>query len=220
MKTSSISNETAAKDPKAVNVTQNFSLDDVTSIHTLQNNSAQELMTNEEWPEIFDDGKVGECRKAKTTPAAKESKSETNHPLRPRYASLAHDARPPSKKRKLVGERRRVKTRLASKEPKTVDIENIISHDDLESIHRDDPFMYYSIPGVRRAKVLMRDVDLADLGSSSSDGGPRRRKVSRSTCISFECHPDLILEGLMDYGPEEPTVDAETLMNILRGAYY
>jgi len=196
MYTLSISREPAAQGPKTGTAHQNFSLYDVTSIHTLQNNSAQEVMTNEEWPEIFDDGKIGECIK--------------------------------------------VNTKQAAKEPKTMDIVKNISHDDLESIRRDDPFMYYSIPGVRRAKLLMNNIDLANLGSngladrdssshSSSDEGPQRQKVSRSTCISFECHPDLLLqdlmdyspeEDLMDYSPEESTMDAETLMNILIGDLY
>jgi len=179
-------------------------------------------MTNEEWPEIFNDDKLGEFCKVKTKLGAKESKTETI-PLSPRYARLAHDARPPSKKR---WECRKVRTKLAAKEPKTMDIVENISPDDLESIHRDDPFMYFSIPGVRMAKVLMKDIDLANLGStghssspSSSDKGPKHQKVSRSTCISFECHPDLILEDLMEYGPEESDVDAETLMDILMSQF-
>ena len=81
--------------------------------------------------------------------------------------------------------------------------------------------MYYSIPGVRKAEILQKDVDYSDitsLGRSSSSGGSRRSsrqsetqqeasvdpselgeedasiKVSRTRRVSFECHPCVLME--------------------------
>ena len=104
-----------------------------------------------------------------------------------------------------VGESITVPTKLMEKKPKKeVDIKNITSRDDLKSIQTQDPFMYYSIPEVRSANVLMRDIDMSNLS-------PRSQKVSRRTCISFECHPDLLYEDLLNEldglgyeGAEEP----------------
>lgn len=83
-----------------------------------------------------------------------------------------------------------------------------------------DPFMYYSIPGVLQASLNLEDVDYSDIASLSQAGShpsssrPTRRsqeeaeddatadanasKVSRRTRVSFECHPNVLLEGVMD----------------------
>ena len=52
-----------------------------------------------------------------------------------------------------------------------LNLENITSLDDLKSIQQQDPFMYYSIPGVRSAKVLMRDIDVQSRRRSSPQNG-------------------------------------------------
>ena len=67
--------------------------------------------------------------------------------------------------------------------------------------------MFYSIPGVHKAAVLSRDVDYSDitaLAQADNDGQPSSNrqedvevKVSRSTRISFECHPSVLLENLL-----------------------
>jgi hypothetical protein len=72
--------------------------------------------------------------------------------------------------------------------------------------------MYYSIPEVRKARLLMRDVNYADIMSpkqadktagriqSGSQEEPTNQKkaetigkVTRKTCIYFECDPILCL---------------------------
>jgi hypothetical protein len=84
--------------------------------------------------------------------------------------------------------------------------------------------MYYSIPGVLQASLNLEDVDYSDIASLSQAGShpsssrPTRRsqeeaeddaaayddadanasKVSRRTRVSFECHPNVLLEGVMD----------------------
>ena len=111
---------------------------------------------------------------------------------------------------------------IPTKPKREININDINSIDDLQSIKRQDPFMYYSIPGVRSAKMLMNDdndIDTSNLGVSSlkmrtgsripSNMKTSRRiknddcwdqqqqssdKIERSTCISFECYPDLLLE--------------------------
>ena len=66
--------------------------------------------------------------------------------------------------------------------------------------------MYYSIPGVRSAEVLMKDdtnVDTSVSSSSANDwdqqyqeeqSSQSTHKIARKTCLSFECHPDLLLD--------------------------
>ena len=64
----------------------------------------------------------------------------------------------------------KVKT-IPTKPKREININDINSIDDLQSIKRQDPFMYYSIPGVRSAKMLMKkddnDIDTSTLGVSS-----------------------------------------------------
>ena len=86
------------------------------------------------------------------------------------------------------------------KKPKRneIDIGNI-SEDDLTSLKERDSFMYYSIPGVRGATWLMRDIDTANLSVSRPGGAViRSQKAARSSRISFECsHLDLFLEEVL-----------------------
>ena len=93
----------------------------------------------------------------------------------------------PSSVHGKAGEVRRVKMKTEPPEPKIIDLRNIGTKD-LMYIKKQDPFLYYSIPEVRNAKTLGRDVD-------PSAQPPRTAK--RSSCISFECHPDLLFEDLL-----------------------
>jgi hypothetical protein len=87
-----------------------------------------------------------------------------------------------------------------------------LSGEEIKSLRKTDPFMYYSIPGVHRAATLLELVD--DVEHSNKDalcrrGGQdhdrrkqlpvKRQKasVSRRTAISFEAHPSLILDDLL-----------------------
>ncbi|KAL7536576.1 hypothetical protein ACHAXR_007250 [Thalassiosira sp. AJA248-18] len=101
-----------------------------------------------------------------------------------------------------------------------------VDADDFKSIQKQDPFMYYSIPGVRSATVLMKDIDTSNLGASSmsrtcvshpsrlqtQDKASPSQKVTRSTCISFECHPDLLLE---DFVNDDKDLDIEASLDFL-----
>ena len=63
----------------------------------------------------------------------------------------------------------KTKTIPTSKPKKELDIKAITSLDDLKSLKAKDPFMYYSIPGVRSTEILMKDdldIDTSNLGVS------------------------------------------------------
>lgn len=97
---------------------------------------------------------------------------------------------------------------------------------DLESLKKNDPFLYYSIPGVRDAECFHSDVGPSSIGSA------RRRnriniqghkedpssQVTRQTRISVECHSGLImmemLKELQTYNEEQETgTDFEVLFS-------
>ena len=101
-----------------------------------------------------------------------------------------------------IGESISVPAKLMENKPKReVDLKHITSLDDLKSAKKQDPFMYYSIPGARKATVLMQDLDLSNLigaGQAVQDETPQASpKVSRRSRISFECHPDLLLADML-----------------------
>ena len=88
-----------------------------------------------------------------------------------------------------------------------------MSPEEVRSLHDADPFMYYSIPGVHRAALILDDdlhdsyadllVDFPRNGRCHDYSAPPERKrprrtVSRRTQISFEAHPNLIMEDLLD----------------------
>ena len=100
---------------------------------------------------------------------------------------------------------------MANKPETVVDIENVNAND-LKSMKERDGFLYYSIPGVRSATVLMKDIEISKLGDSIVNGrhiscpsrlqtaqneAESRQTVTRSSRISFECHPDLLLEDML-----------------------
>ena len=70
-----------------------------------------------------------------------------------------------------------------------------LSEEEIKSIRKTDPFMYYSIPDVQDA-----------LCRRGGQGHYRRKlrskrqkaSVARRTAISFEAHPSLILDDLFD----------------------
>ena len=95
------------------------------------------------------------------------------------------------------------------------------NHDDLNELHKTDPFLYFSIPGARRASLTGRDVDPNSLldgdlvgnsnsASSASQARSRRQvprrnsdtnggsKIIRRTSISFEVHPGVLLQDMFD----------------------
>lgn len=68
-----------------------------------------------------------------------------------------------------------------------VDVANL-NVEDIQALKKSDPFLYFSIPAVYKAAVYNREIDLSTLQDSHSS------RVERHSRISFECHPDLLME--------------------------
>ena len=108
-------------------------------------------------------------------------------------------------------------------EPKAIDLREIKTVDDLETIKKQDPFMYFSIPAVKSARMLMREVDTSNLEASALSRNciscPSRletmqheslqQKVTRTTRVSVECHPDLLFEDIMNEDEDTDMEDIE-----------
>ncbi len=110
-------------------------------------------------------------------------------------------------------------------DPKEVDVDNL-SVEDLRSLKEQDPFLYYSIPGVRRAELHSQEVDMSKLLDDDRSGRrsscrPARpeeseaatsssTKVKRCTRLSFECHTDVLLEDFF-LGELEETYDEKEM---------
>lgn len=105
-----------------------------------------------------------------------------------------------------------------------------LTEDDLKSLKKKDPFLYYSIPAVRSAALLNKDVAMSSLQGRKSQCSRSGRascpsqiesipttKVVRRSCISFECHPDLILEDYLDNtADDEYDLDLDSMIRQLQ----
>ncbi len=90
--------------------------------------------------------------------------------------------------------------------PREVKVNNSLSAQDLKSLKKNDPFLYYSIPGVRNATVRAELVDMHQVArnglnehcqsspASMQTTSESVAKVKRCTRVSFECHTDLLLD--------------------------
>lgn len=125
------------------------------------------------------------------------------------------------------GETRRVKMQFNPPEPKTIALKTV-STNDLSTLKKKDPFLYYSIPGIRSAKVLGKEVDVNNLGTCAIRSCPSRLftqisksyqpavTATRTKRISFECHPDLLFENLsIEEGDESSDFDEDEDEDIL-----
>ena len=64
---------------------------------------------------------------------------------------------------------------------------------------KDDPFMYYSIPAVRNARLQDKEMVLPSSSAPkmANDAKENKSMTTRKTCISFECHPDILIEEMV-----------------------
>ncbi len=125
-----------------------------------------------------------------------------------------------------------VTSRLAPVDPtpeEEVDVNKALSVQDLRSLKKQDPFLYYSIPGVRNAAVRFDAVDLdrvaqdglrrsciscpASIQTAAFSEEAAVVKVKRCKRLSFECHADLLLEDLIE--DDDIDMDLEKRLNNL-----
>ncbi len=83
-----------------------------------------------------------------------------------------------------------------------INMNQLSTNDDLAILKKEDPFMYYSIPAVKKAEYLFQDVDVTILKNefmrrheNSSPGRMESEEfsqpmssVTRKSRISYECH--------------------------------
>ena len=82
---------------------------------------------------------------------------------------------------------------VKAQDSRAIDIKDF-SKDDLESLQKQDPFMYYSIPGVRIASMFSKDIDPSDKDALC---------LQRHLLLSKSLHPKgkaLILRQIKDNG--------------------
>ena len=91
-------------------------------------------------------------------------------------------------------------------EPMEIDIGNL-STEDLQALKQEDPFLYYSIPVVRRAALSFEEPDMSRISSNETT------TVKRRTRVSFECHSDLLVmdDLLEDFEEEYDESDLEQI---------
>ncbi len=102
-------------------------------------------------------------------------------------------------------------------------IDTLTTNDDLATLKKNDPFLYYSIPSVRDAEMKVGEVNVSCLEKSSirksaiscpakmqTQAKSNSKTVSRKTCISFEYHTDkLMAEYLMDAKIDDYICDSD-----------
>ena len=107
-----------------------------------------------------------------------------------------------------------VPTKGVDEAPETVIDTSNLSEEDIEALRKQDPFLYYSIPSVRNAKLRLQSCAVAGEDQDKENQEPTRTRAScpfggvetsssaivkRRSCISFETYPDLdvLLEDCM-----------------------
>ncbi|KAL3767913.1 hypothetical protein ACHAWO_001809 [Cyclotella atomus] len=71
-----------------------------------------------------------------------------------------------------------------------------LSPKNLAVLKKSDPFLYYSIPAVREARLHLKEVHVLEHSSNSPSqvNSAQPCNVTRKSRLSFECHPDLLIE--------------------------
>ncbi|KAL3785698.1 hypothetical protein HJC23_008731 [Cyclotella cryptica] len=86
--------------------------------------------------------------------------------------------------------------------PKQISTKEMTSQD-LARLKMDDPFLYYSIPAVRKACFLSKEVDEYCLTSQTGEkdlagSGNQSYVVKRQSRLSFECHSSTLTLSFFD----------------------
>ena len=100
------------------------------------------------------------------------------------------------------------------KKAKVIDTAHL-NEEDLKALKEQDPFLYYSIIqsniSVDSMSSLLRGGIIPRRASCPSRIESAPTKVERRSSISFECHPDLLLENLED--DDELDVDFDEMFD-------
>lgn len=94
---------------------------------------------------------------------------------------------------------------VAKEKKAELDLRNL-SEDDLASLQRSDPFLYYSIPTVEKSKLTMKNIDHSALLASLRRLPQASQVVPRKTQVATECHATTAIEDLL-------AMDDETFMS-------
>ena len=124
-------------------------------------------------------------------------------------------------------------TLLDTHEEEEVDISQY-TEDDLERLRLEDPFLYYSIPQVKRslfksnskASPTRRSSCPTILAADDKEPQQRRGSVTRARRLSTEPHPSLFIQDLMKEMDEEfddsdiDEEDEELIQALANGTFY
>jgi len=84
---------------------------------------------------------------------------------------------------------------LNNQQCKEIDIRKF-NVDDLKLLKKQDPFLYYSIPAVNKAKLTSKTVDHNKVLQDAVQYPSTNALVSRRSRVSTECHAALTFEDL------------------------
>jgi hypothetical protein len=128
-----------------------------------------------------------------------------------------NDKSPPdSEKTTVLGEWFSVET-FRDKTKKTIDISTIKTSSDLAALKATDPFLYYSIPGVKDSALLGRRVDPSTIAAASA--GSVSTVVERLSKISFEKSDcEMLPDAMAELATGRP-VEEDLYMSFLDDIY-
>lgn len=128
----------------------------------------------------------------------------------------------------MPGDTFKVKT-IFEKPVKQINLSDLDSSD-VTSLKTKDPFMYYSIPGVKMASMLDKEIDWStfDVSAPSSDHQNKRQKITgsgpkeacivvRKSQVSYECHPGIFDQEHADDEPIKSKADDKELHSFILG---
>ena len=103
-------------------------------------------------------------------------------------------------------------------QPKKVINIKQLNEDELKLLKKQDPFLYYSIPAVKKAKLTnckpINHTEVLKEAAMSSGNS----MVSRQTRVSTECAPSMLLDDLMMLIDEEEDLDHNEVLKYDTGS--
>ncbi|KAL3780215.1 hypothetical protein HJC23_007539 [Cyclotella cryptica] len=89
-----------------------------------------------------------------------------------------------------------------------------VSFQDLALLKKEDPFLYHSIPSVRNAVLLNKDVELSSATSRHSDSEltgivNQYFTVTRQSCLTAEFHSSKLMEDMIDLNSDDFDFDED-----------